>query len=325
MKNIQKRQSLSRFIKFNRRVSLKLATIFGMLIVGALVVMSQMQSDVAAAGRKANISTVNNGTGVFVANVAPTGTFLHAVISEDQNTSDDPAHPTIVDLSLAGFQPGDELKLTYQVNQPFCFNTNASPIQYAEPIILAVFSSSSVLLPAQSLRRVPDAIKAGDEVRTGPAGPVDQSEPDDLAEDFQILPATGTTIRIPDGATHLFLGVADSFYKDNAGELSITIERARFFDVCLQDDATGDTLLFNSNTGDYRFIHCGPEGFVVNQNGVRHTVSRKNSQVTLNDFYVSAVLDTLINRGSATIRVPDYAVAFTLRDSNTRDNTCTCR
>src|SRR5262245_19331916 len=35
------------------------------------------------------------------------------------------------------------------------------------------------------------------------------------------------------------------------------------FDFCLQDDRSGDTLQFNSCTGDYQFTRCGTGGFVA--------------------------------------------------------------
>jgi hypothetical protein len=182
-----------------------------------------------------------------------------------------------------------------------------------------------MLYPPNELRRVPDAVRTGDDIRTGPAGHLESSEPDDIDEDFQILPATGTNVRVPDGATHLFLGVADSFYKDNGGQISVSIERVGFYDVCLQDDVTGDYLLFNSNTGDFKFVRCGADGFVIEKPGLKHTISRQRNQVTLNDTTVSAVYDAGARRGSATIRTPGYGAVFTIRDNNTLDNICMCR
>ena len=173
---------------------------------------------------------------------------------------------------------------------------------------------------------LPDALKAGDEVRTGPVGLAAMSQPDDIAEDFQIMPVSGTLIRIPAGATHLFLGLVDSFYKDNCGALTITIEGAQSFDICLQDNASGDTLLFNSFTGDWRFLRCGADGFVHNDTGGRRAIQRRGTTLTLNDAFVSAVVDLAYSRGSATIKNPNIVGgSFQIQDSYTKDNTCGCR
>lgn len=256
----------------------------------------------------------------------PRATFLHAAMSDDPEASDDPFHPTIVDLAQAGLAPGMEIKLTYQIAQAFSYACGAEMPKYDDPMILAVFSGSATLLPPTEDHRLPDALKAGDEVRTGPVGLAAMSQPDDIAEDFQIMPVSGTLIRIPAGATHLFLGLVDSFYKDNCGALTITIEGAQSFDICLQDNASGDTLLFNSFTGDWRFLRCGADGFVHNDTGGRRAIQRRGTTLTLNDAFVSAVVDLAYSRGSATIKNPNIVGgSFQIQDSYTKDNTCGCR
>jgi len=40
------------------------------------------------------------------------------------------------------------------------------------------------------------------------------------------------------------------------------------FDVCIQDDTTRDTLMFNSQTGDYLFVRCGAGGFSLSGRGI---------------------------------------------------------
>jgi hypothetical protein len=324
MDNKRFRQSLQRFSKSPKYFSLKLALFFGAIVIGSLVTANQWQGAAAAAGKIAQ-NQDGVGSAWFGVNVPPCATFLHTITADTVEASDNPDYPVIIDLSQAGYRPGEEMKLTYHVQEPFTFRRDAYPVKYEEPMVLGVFSSSGVLLPPQEFRRVPDAVKTGDDFRTGPVGNADSSEPDDLIEDFQILPATGTIIRIPEGATHLFLGVADSFYKDNGGQITVAIERVGFYDVCLQDDTSGDLLLFNTNTGDFKFIRCGTDGFVIEKPGLKHTISRKRCQVTLNDTTVSAVLDPCESRGSATIRTPGYGAVFVIRDSNTKDNTCACR
>jgi hypothetical protein len=324
MKTEQTRQSSQRYPGSLKRFSIKLALFASIAILG-LIALNQWQGAAAAAGKIANNAGDIFGSAVFITNVPPSATFLHTIVSDNPDSSDSPDYPVIIDLSQAGYHSGEEIKLTYQVHEPFTFNRYETPVKHAEPVLLAVFSLSGVLLPPQELKRVPGAVKMGDDFRTGPAGPIESSEPDDINEDFQILPASGTIVRVPEGATHLFLGVADSFYKDNEGQISVSVERVGFYDICLQDDTSGDLLLFNSNTGDFKFIRCGTDGFVIEKPGLKHTISRKRCQVSLNDSTVSAVLDTCDRRGSATIRTPGYGAVFVIRDSNTKDNTCACK
>jgi len=35
------------------------------------------------------------------------------------------------------------------------------------------------------------------------------------------------------------------------------------FDICLQDETTGDVLRVNSQTHDYQFVRCGTQGFML--------------------------------------------------------------
>jgi hypothetical protein len=324
MKIKQTRQPSQRTTGSSKRLSVKPA-LFATILIAGLIALNQWQGAAAAAGKIANNAGDIFGSAILTMNVPPSATYLHTIVSDNQDSSDSPDYPVIIDLSQAGYHPGEELKLTYQVHEPFTFNRYEVPLKHAEPVLLAVFSTSGVLLPPQELKRVPDAVKIGDDFRTGPAGPAENSEPDDINEDFQILPATGTIVRVPEGVTHLFLGVADSFYKDNDGLITVSVERVGFYDICLQDDTSGDILLFNSNTGDFKFIRCGTDGFVIEKPGLKHTISRKRCQVTLNDSTVSAVLDTCDRRGSATIRTPGYGAVFVIRDSNTKDNTCACK
>ncbi|MDQ3009724.1 MAG: ScyD/ScyE family protein [Acidobacteriota bacterium] len=97
------------------------------------------------------------------------------------------------------------------------------------------------------------------------------------------------------------------------------------YDVCLQDDNTGDVLRFNSLTGEYLFVSC-KTGVVVTGRG---KVSREGCATELNDSRVAAVIDRCLiapqNRGAATIRRTPFGTAIFINDSNTTDNTCTGR
>src|SRR5262249_10994742 len=60
------------------------------------------------------------------------------------------------------------------------------------------------------------------------------------------------------------------------------------FDFCLQDDRSGDTLQFNSCTGDYQFTRCGTGGFVAIGRG---NVDRTGNFLTLRDARIFVSLD----------------------------------
>lgn len=98
------------------------------------------------------------------------------------------------------------------------------------------------------------------------------------------------------------------------------------YDVSLQDDASGDTLLFNSITGDYTFYRCGSSGFTLSGRG---TITRQGCLVKLGgDPKVSATLDSCpiapANKGSATIKPNPIGGWIYITDSNTTNNTRPC-
>jgi 6-phosphogluconolactonase len=95
------------------------------------------------------------------------------------------------------------------------------------------------------------------------------------------------------------------------------------FDICLQDDSSGDTLKFNSATGDYQFTSCG--GPVL---GGKGSVIKRGSIITLQqnagDRRVLARLDGSVNKGTASIQVLSLGTTFSITDRNTSNNTCAC-
>src|SRR4030095_16767410 len=99
--------------------------------------------------------------------------------------------------------------------------------------------------------------------------------------------------------------------------------RQQTFDQCLQDDSTGNILLFDSITGEYLFSNCS--GITLNGQGV---LTRKGSMFTLQhngaDRRVLARVDTSVNKGTASIQLLSQGTTFTITDRNTRDNTCAC-
>ena len=80
----------------------------------------------------------------------------------------------------------------------------------------AVFSSSAKLLAATQLHRVAGALEAGLDVLT--ANALQGAQLTDIAEDFAInAPGiTEVTVKVPAGATHLFVSPSDDFFQDNS-------------------------------------------------------------------------------------------------------------
>lgn len=113
---------------------------------------------------------------------------------------------------------------------------------------------------------------------------------------------------------------------DSAGNQASCSFPVKVFDVSIQDDLSGDTLLFNSITGDYIFYRCGASGFTLSGRG---TITRQGCLVKLGgDPKVSATLDSCIinpaNRGSATIKPNPIGGWIYLTDSNTTNNLRPC-
>ncbi len=111
------------------------------------------------------------------------------------------------------------------------------------------------------------------------------------------------------------------------------------FDVCLQDDKTGDRLQFNSTSGDYIFcvfptVVAGDPGRVsipwygittsdtgsVGWNGCTITLQHNST-----DGRVTAQMDRCAQTGSATVQPASSKTKFTITDRDTRNNTCACQ
>lgn len=80
-----------------------------------------------------------------------------------------------------------------------------------------VFSASSTLLDDSNLQRIPDAVSSGLADYTDPyytSFYFDRTVSTVNPFDF-LIPYVGVTLVVPTGANFLFLGVYDSYYKDN--------------------------------------------------------------------------------------------------------------
>lgn len=121
-----------------------------------------------------------------------------------------------IDLGALGMAGGSTVRLerlgAYDCGSP-CVDDRVG--------MIAVFSAGDVLLAPDEPHRVPGAIDAGADVVT--ASTWSGGLPTDIAEDFAIA---DTTIGVPDGATHLLVGTADSLYLDNTdpnGDFAVRI------------------------------------------------------------------------------------------------------
>lgn len=99
------------------------------------------------------------------------------------------------------------------------------------------------------------------------------------------------------------------------------------FDVQLQDDRTGDSLLINSYSGEYKFVRCGPNGFTFTGKGEVH---RTGYGLSLDDgrrvlAEVGAGIVGGIPTGSARIRpTAPFAATYFIHDRDFTNNTRTC-
>jgi hypothetical protein len=94
------------------------------------------------------------------------------------------------------------------------------------PYLAGIFSSTNTVLDSSNLNRVTGAVASGLPNVTDPATNTyygDQSTI--IPDDFQILNASGdgTTVVVPTDANYLIIGVLDSFYADNGGDLSVQL------------------------------------------------------------------------------------------------------
>ena len=98
------------------------------------------------------------------------------------------------------------------------------------------------------------------------------------------------------------------------------------FDICLQDDRSGDILRFNSSAGDYQFIRCGADGLTLSGRGA---VRRVGCLLTLADSKVQAEIHDCpiapLSQGQATVRLTPLGPAFVINDRDADSSACACR
>lgn len=121
-------------------------------------------------------------------------------------------------------------------------------------------------------------------------------------EEPPYLPATSTAFRILPDTTTLILN----------------------FDQGMQDDRTGDFLLFNSLTGEYYLSHCGSDSFTVNGKG---QIGQSGSMLTLTSAFLTARLEKRMFGqfyGEARFKQSSIGITYTIVDRSSSNNTWRC-
>jgi CSLREA domain-containing protein len=112
---------------------------------------------------------------------------------------------------------------------------------------------------------------------------------------------------------------------DGAGNTASCSFTVTVFDVCVQDDTSRDTLLFNSHTGDYLYRRCGAGGFSLSGRGsVRVQGSLFILDHSASDRRLSARIDNSQKKGTTSVQVLPSGTTFAITDRNTDNNTCAC-
>lgn len=99
------------------------------------------------------------------------------------------------------------------------------------------------------------------------------------------------------------------------------------FDICVQNESTGDTLEVNSQTGEYRFSSCGSQGVTLTGKA-KVKVKKAGCLLKLSDSQSDHGLTASINIcrkfGSAAIEIAATGRVFDLTDADISNNTCKC-
>lgn len=107
------------------------------------------------------------------------------------------------------------------------------------------------------------------------------------------------------------------------GEFALARYDGVSFDICLQDDTSGNFFQLNSTTGEYQFTNCN--GFTLGGTGV---LTKRGGIITLQhngpDRRVLAKSDGAANKGTVSVQVFSGGTTFTIKDRNTLNNNCSC-
>ena len=146
----------------------------------------------------------------------PTRTFYHT-------DSTDPGPDSIpIELAGLGLLSGDLIRLRIIGDFSYCFVCGFPEDFFGAG---AVFVDDTTLLDRNESHRVVGAIEAGVDVFSGLT--FFEAEATDIPEDFGVF-SSDLFIRIPVGATHLFVAPLDSYFGDNFdvdGDFALSISK----------------------------------------------------------------------------------------------------
>jgi uncharacterized repeat protein (TIGR01451 family) len=138
-----------------------------------------------------------------------------------------------------------------------------------------------------------------------------------------------TVVCTPPSGSALPLGVTtvNCTATDSGGATASCSFKIKVWDVIIQDDSSHDYILFNSFTGEYKFVHCGVDAFIMAGQGL---INREGSITKLRDDtrVISAWFDRALiapkNTGGATIKRRQPDTSFVIDDRNILNNIPTC-
>ena len=99
------------------------------------------------------------------------------------------------------------------------------------------------------------------------------------------------------------------------------------YNLCLQDEATGELFKLNSQTGDYQFTRCGAQPITL---AGRAKLKLKKSGCLIKLSHVSsggevtASINTCRKSGAASVRIAATGQTFAISDSDISNNSCAC-
>lgn len=133
------------------------------------------------------------------------------------------------------------------------------------------------------------------------------------------VPPSGSAFNL--GVTTVTCTATDSGGATASCSFTVTV-----WDASIQDEDSGDYLLFNTFTGEYKYVRCGINGFTMIGQG---EIKRVGCVVTLHDdSRVNASFDRCViaprNTGQATIKRLQPDTTFVLKDRNILNNSPTC-
>lgn len=99
---------------------------------------------------------------------------------------------------------------------------------------------------------------------------------------------------------------------------------AKPFDICLQDDKSGTSLLLNSFTGDYRFCTAGSDPPVAGRGQVTKGAAGSSLVEKTNDRRVEIAFSPSVRLATARVRIQQLNRTFLITDADRRNSTCVC-